>query len=73
MNKLDCSQDIIKGPARPAGNNLCPDFFWDGVARVQKAPVGTRLRFDPFEILHLAPPVLVIGAVMIESLGRKAG
>lgn len=62
-------QDVLKRPTRPAGNNFGPDFLRNCIARIQETPIGAGLRFDPFEILHLAPAIFVIKAIMVQCLG----
>lgn len=61
-------QNIIERPARPAGNDLCPDLLRNCIAWIQKTPIGTRFGLDPLEIFNLAPAIFVVGAVMVESL-----
>lgn len=68
LDKLDCMQDILERPTRPAGHDLRPDFFRNGVVRTQQTPVRARLGLDPLEVLDLAPAVFVIGTIVIQSL-----
>lgn len=70
LDYIDSMQDILKRPSRPAGDNLCPDLFGDGIVGIEQTPVRTRFRFDPFEIFDLAPTVFVVGTVMIQGLDR---
>lgn len=63
-------QNIIERPTRPAGNDLRPDLLGNCVASIEETPIGTGLRLDPFEILDLAPAILMVGAVMVESLEK---
>lgn len=61
-------QNILKRPTWPAGNNFRPNFLRNCIARIQETPIGAGLRFDPFEILHLAPAVFVIKAIVVQCL-----
>lgn len=61
-------QNILKRPTRPAGNDFRPDFLGNCIARIQETPVGAGLWFDPFEVLHLTPTILVVEAVMVQGL-----
>jgi hypothetical protein len=62
------TKNILQRPTRSTGDHLSPDFLRDAGTRIENAPVGAGLGFDPFEIFDLVPVVGGIGLVLLEGL-----
>lgn len=68
LHQFDSVQNIIKRPTRPAGYDLSPNFLWDSVTWIEQTPIWAGLGLDPFEVLDLAPSVLMVETVVVQSL-----
>jgi hypothetical protein len=57
LRNADLLQNIIESNPRPTRNDRGPDVFRESLIFREDAPVRTRFRFEPFEIVNLVPLV----------------